>query len=1021
MNHAPQWIQGNLDLVSFIYGAAFVLLGTVILSQPSRAGDFKLRNILWLLAGFGLTNGLTEWVVTWSMVKGDGITQLSIRTMSLVVSYLFLFEFGRRLLLMGYEQDDYRSEPGHVLGLWLYLPIVAPIFLSAIYSEVPLVAIEIWTRYTAGFVGSVFTAVGFWLYRRNGGEALSDIGVRHYFAMASITVVAFGLVAGLVGPKVASFPASWLNEESFLAVTGVPAAAVRALMAVLLAFAVGAIIFRANQAAGRVMHEILIEANRRNRLILQAAGEGILELDARNIVTFINPAGRNMLGYPEDELLGRHIKTLLRAPGKESVAIKSEILLACEAQRPARGSQEYFWKGDGTMFPADFTCTPVRKKGTVLCTVVTFNDISEHERLISLLRDTQALAKVGGWDFHVGSQRLSWTEQVYHIHEIPLGTAINFDEAVGFYELEARARFRDAIRGAMEQADSFDLELQLKTQTGKSLWVRTLGKPHVKNGKTVRISGTMQDISDRRRTEIALRDTKEFYELILDSVPMRIGYLHADGRLAYVNNRYEAWFGAPRDKLNGSTLRELVGEKDYEDIKPRIRQVLKGEPVAFEASTVRDEHTHQLQVEYLPHLSRSKEVLGFFSVVQDVTKRKGLEAQLLQAQKMEAVGQLTGGIAHDFNNLLSVILGNLQLLERPLTNEPRLHKKIKTATRAAIRGADLTRRLLSFSRRQLLEPKILDLNTLVSSLDDLLGRTLGEGIDIEMVFEEDLWACTVDRGQMENALLNLAINARDAMPGGGALTIETRNVELDEAYQSKHSDVVPGHYVMVAVSDTGCGMSEEVRRQVFEPFFTTKGVGRGSGLGLSMVYGFVEQSGGHAVVYSEEGDGTSLKLYFPRTRTGALEKIEETIVTMFAPGGDETILVVEDEEDVRATVVALLMEFGYRTLEAENGPKALDVLNAHDDIDLLFTDIMMPGGMRGPVLAHQAREIRPELKVLFTSGYAESAILHRGVLVSESEFIGKPYRKEELAVKLRTILDQREEDDAAQPQSSVNY
>jgi len=1020
LNNAPQWLQGNLDLVSFIYGAAFVLLGTVILSQPSRAGDFKLRNILWLLAGFGLANGLTEWFVTWSMVKGDGLNQASVRTMALVVSYLFLFEFGRRLLLIGLEQDEHRSDPGHVLGLWLYLPIIVPILLSAVYSEVPLVAIEIWTRYTAGFVGSAFTAAGFWVYRHRNGEALADIGVRNYFAMASVAVLVFGFVAGLIGPKVPSFPANWLNEQSFLSVTSVPAAAVRALLAVLLAFAVGAIIFRANQAAGLALQEKLIEANRRNRLILQAAGEGILELDSNNIITFINPAGRNMLGYPEDEVLGQPIRTLLQEPGEESVAIRSEILLACETQRPARGSQEYFWRGDGSSFPADFTCTPVRKKGKLLCTVVTFNDISEHQRLIRLLRETQALAKVGGWDFHVGSQRLSWTEEVYHIHEIPLGTVMNFEEAVGFYEPESRTRFREAVRNTLEQGVSFDLELELTTQTGRSLWVRTLGKPHKKNGKTVRISGTMQDISDRRRTEIALRDTKEFYELILDSVPMRIGYIHTDECFAYVNNRYEDWFGVPRDELNGSYVRELVGTDDYRTIKPRIREVLKGEPVAFETSTTRNGQAHQLQVEYLPHLSRSNEVLGFFSVVQDITNRKVLEAQLLQAQKMEAVGQLTGGIAHDFNNLLGVILGNLQLLERPLKNEERLHKKIKTATRAAIRGADLTRRLLSFSRRQLLEPKVLDLNTLVSSLDDLLRRTLGEGIDIEMVFEEDLWAATVDRGQMENALLNLAINARDAMPEGGRLTIETRNVELDEMHQTLQSDAEPGQYVMVAVSDTGCGMSDEVRRQVFEPFFTTKGVGQGSGLGLSMVYGFVEESGGQVIVRSEEGSGTSLNLYFPRTKTGVLAKVEETVVSQFVPGGDETILVVEDEEDVRSTVVALLLDLGYQTLEAENGPKALDMLKANDEIDMLFTDIMMPGGMRGPVLAHQAREIRPDLKVLFTSGYAESAILHRGALVSESAFIAKPYRNEELALKLRTVLDQQEEEHAAQPQSSVN-
>ncbi len=1017
MNHAPHWLQGNLDLVSFIYGATFVLLGTVILSQSARTGDFKLRNILWLLAAFGLTNGLTEWFATWSLVKGDSIAQASVRVMALVVSYLFLFEFGRRLVLVSLDQEDATKQPAHALGLWLYLPIILPTLGIALLSDSAVANTEIWMRYCVGFLASGLTAVGFWLYREENSEALADIGVRRYLALASIAMLVFGIV-GLIGPRADFFPASWLNEHSFIEVFGLPVAAVRALLAVLLAVALGVIIFRFNHAARQSLQDRLTEANRRNRLILQSAGEGIIELDSRHRITFINPAGRNMLGYPEDELLGEPLAKVLESGDEDGN--KSEILLACETQKPARGSRQYFWRKDGSSFPSDFTCTPVRKKGSLLCTVLTFNDISEHERLLRLLRDTQTLAKIGGWDYDLSSKRLSWTDEVYRIHELELGTPVSFDQSLDYYEPFAREKLQAAIRRTMERGDGFDLQLRLTTAAGRPIWVRTMGTPHRKNGRTTRISGTIQDVTQRKEAEIALRDTKEFYELILDTVPMRIAYVHKDGSLGYINRGYEEWFKIPRSELLGKTLKEVGSKGVYEKIKPQIREVLAGEPVSFENSVTRDGKTHDLQVEYLPHISRDEEVLGFFSVVQDVTHRRQLEAQLVQAQKMEAVGQLTGGVAHDFNNLLGIILGNLQLLARPLKDNRRLHKKIQTATRAAMRGADLTRRLLAFSRRQMLEPKILDLNSLVSGLDELLRRTLGGGIDIETVFADDLWATTIDRGQMENAILNLAINARDAMSDCGKLTLETKNVLLDEAYRNKHPEVIPGEYVMVSVSDTGCGMSKEVLNQVFEPFFTTKEVGKGSGLGLSMIYGFVEQSGGHVSIYSEEGQGTSVKLYFPRTKTEALPKIEETVINSFMPGGTETILVVEDEEDVRETVVALLQELGYKTLEAENGLKALELIQGPKDIHLLFTDIMMPGGMRGPVLAHQARELRPRLKVLFTSGYAESAIIHRGVLVGDSDFIDKPYRHEELALKIRLMLDQ-EDADASQPQSSVGH
>ena len=396
--------------------------------------------------------------------------------------------------------------------------------------------------------------------------------------------------------------------------------------------------------------------------------------------------------------------------------------------------------------------------------------------------------------------------------------------------------------------------------------------------------------------------------------------------------------------------------------------------------------------------------LTLLGICQDITERRATEHQLRQAQKMEAVGQLTGGIAHDFNNLLTVVLGNLQLLERALRADERNHRRIRTAVEAVERGAELTKRLLAFSRKQRLEPKVVDANALLSGMDDLLHRALGEEVELEVARADDLWLTKADQSQLETAILNLAINARDAMPGGGKLTVETANAHLDSEYASLHVEVTPGEYVLIAVSDTGTGIAKDVIDKVFQPFFTTKETGKGTGLGLSMVHGFVKQSGGHIKIYSEPGCGTTVKIYLPREKVSALQAGAPTLGSVALATGQETILLVEDDAKVREVAVSLLRELGYRVLEAVDGPSALAVIEGDQAIDLLFSDIVMPGGMNGLELAQQARRRRPDLRVLHTSGYAEAAVA-RGSGVAADSLIGKPYRKEDLARKVRRALD----------------
>ena len=393
-------------------------------------------------------------------------------------------------------------------------------------------------------------------------------------------------------------------------------------------------------------------------------------------------------------------------------------------------------------------------------------------------------------------------------------------------------------------------------------------------------------------------------------------------------------------------------------------------------------------------------------VVEEIAERRAAEVALQRAQKLESIGKLTGGIAHDFNNLLQIISGNLQLLGSDVPNNPRAEQRLANAMGGVQRGAKLASQLLAFGRRQPLEPKVVNIGRLVAGMEDLLRRSIGEAIEIETVVSGSLWNAFVDSTQIENAILNLAINARDAMDGVGKLTIEVRNAHLDPEYAAENSDVRPGQYVMIAVTDTGAGIPPEIVEQVFEPFFTTKPEGKGSGLGLSMVYGFVKQSGGHVKIYSEVGQGTSIKIYLPRVHEDEDVVAGPTLVE--AGGGSETILVVEDDEEVRATVTEMLRELGYKVLTARDATSALPILESGVKVDLLFTDVVMPGPLRSPELARKAKERLPSIAVLFTSGYTENAIVHGGRLDAGVNLLTKPYSRQVLAARGRRALDERE-------------
>src|SRR5690606_4136514 len=570
---------------------------------------------------------------------------------------------------------------------------------------------------------------------------------------------------------------------------------------------------------------------------------------------------------------------------------------------------------------------------------------------------------------------------------------------------EDQLTVRAAVQTAVESGATADLQARLTNARGRQMHVRIILQAERREGRAVRLHGTMQDVTDLVMAERQLRETRDFFELTLNAVPTPVTYIDANMQITYVNRAVEEWFDRPREEIVGKHLREVITPDTLMTMGPQIAAAMRGESVLAMQSGIRNGRMREWQNHLVPQIGPNREVIGFFSILYDLTEIKRLESRLLQAQKMEAIGQLTGGVAHDFNNLLGVVIGNLQLIERSVAENPGLARKVHTAMRAAARGADLTKRLLAFARREIFDPTVVDLNRQLSGLTDLMQRSLGDSIEVRIVQAHDLWHTRVDAGQFENAILNLAINARDAMTQGGRLTVRTQNVVLDSVFCATHPQVEPGEYVSIAVSDTGTGIEPDVLKRVFEPFFTTKESGKGSGLGLAMVHGFAEQSGGVATIESQPGYGTTVRVYLPRSREEHTER-EDTIVTQAAPGGNETILVVEDDADLRETVVTALGQLGYRVLAASNAQNALKILSGSEPIDLLFTDVMMPGGVLGPTLAKRARELRPDIEVLFTTGYVDASALSGTAGLSATDTIHKPYRNEELALRIRYVLDQ---------------
>ncbi len=559
-----------------------------------------------------------------------------------------------------------------------------------------------------------------------------------------------------------------------------------------------------------------------------------------------------------------------------------------------------------------------------------------------------------------------------------------------------------------------------KADTGEMRWMARRGEVVEDEKGRKRYLGVSYDITDRKRAELklqALNETLEAQVAERTAERDRMWRLSAElmlvadfeATIVAVNPAWRDALGYEADELEGTKFLDLVHP---DDVEPTLREVGR---LAEGATTFAFENRYRHKDGSYRNLAWTAvpDAAFIHAVARDVTQEreaalalKRTEEALRQSQKMEAVGQLTGGIAHDFNNMLAIVIGSLDLARRRLDRgQAGAERHLDNALEGAQRAATLTQRLLAFSRQQPLSPRVLNLNRLVGDMSELLRRTLSERIELETVLAGGLWSINADPHQLESAIVNLAVNARDAMPDGGQLTIETANTHLDEAYVREHLGLNPGQYVMIAVSDRGAGMSAEVLNRVFDPFFTTKPVGKGTGLGLSMVYGFVKQSGGHVAIYSEPGHGTTVKIYLPR-HLGSPEEAGLAAEGGLLPdaAGTEVVLVVEDEERVRQMSVDALRELGYIVYQASGGDEALRVLDTLARLDLLFTDVVMPG-MTGRELAERVRARAPHVKVLYTTGYTRNAVVHNGVLDAGVDFLPKPFSIAALSSKVRSVLD----------------
>jgi PAS domain S-box-containing protein len=757
-------------------------------------------------------------------------------------------------------------------------------------------------------------------------------------------------------------------------------------------------------------------------------------VDQDQIFRFANKPYEAWLGRPVSEIIGSTTASLL---SPEAYAVRRPYIERALAGETVSYEAEYRQEDRVTL--TEIVHIPHRNsEGRVLGFYAVVQNITDRKLAERTIAESEARfhsiansAPVPIWVSRLNGLREFVNKAYLDFLGVPLADALVFDWRKALHPDDLQ-RILVEQRVGEGSRQPFALEARYRRGDGEWRWLRSESQPRwAPDGRHIGFIGVAHDITTSKLAEQELTRLNETLERRIDERTHRLAATEAliqtffehssechaviveapDRGFIYeeLNPATLQLYGKTREQVVGYSIHEVFGRESASVIEDNLKACLRsGAPTRYE----REQGGEFIEAVATPVPDEPGAPRRVIVSARNVTERRRLEQQLRQAQKMEAVGQLTGGVAHDFNNLLTLVQGGLDVIGRQLPNVPAppALARIETARDMALQGvkraAALTSRLLAFSRLQALSPQSVDANKLVSGVCDLLRRTLGETIALETVLAGGLWRTFADPNQLENALLNLALNARDAMPDGGRLTIETANVYLDAAYVASLSEPVDvGQYVMIAVGDTGAGMDKATRERAFDPFFTTKEVGKGTGLGLSQVYGFARQSSGHVKIYSEAGEGTTVKIYLPRRHNGAEEENAYKPPVAITSVGGETILVVEDDEMLRTYACDVLRELRYHVLEADSGAAALAMLAGAEKLDLLLTDVVMPGGVNGRQLADQATRRMPGLKVLFMTGYTRNAIIHHGRLDAGVHLISKPFSFADLAAKVRERLD----------------
>src|SRR3984957_7977183 len=776
------------------------------------------------------------------------------------------------------------------------------------------------------------------------------------------------------------------------------------------------------------------ESEGRLRAVTDAIPFLISYLDKDQIFRFINKPYETWFERPLSEIVGRHVRDVMGPAMYEVRRPFIERALAGESL----SYEADFPRSAGTV-QTEILHVPHRDQaGRILGLYTVVMDITARklaERVLSeseeRFRSIADSAPVPMWVSRLDGLR-QFVNRAYHeFLGVPFADALNFDWRKALHPDDLERILRDQRAGEGSRKP-FVLEARYRRHDGQWRWLRSESQPRWgPAGEHIGFIGVAHDITASKQAERALTELNETLERRIEDRTRQLAASEAliqtffnhssecyaviveedDGHFRYaeVNPATLRLYKKTRDAVVGRTIQEALGAESASETGAHLAACLReGAPHRYE----RTQGDAVIEAIVTPAPQEPGAPRRVVVSAHDVTERRRLEQPLQQSQKMEAVGQLTGGVAHDFNNLLTLVIGGLDIIGRQMARLPdpvaltRMERGRDMAVQGAQRAAALTTRLLAFSRQQPLNPQALDANTLVADVCDLLRRAIGETIALETVLGKDLWRMDADANQLENALLNIGFNARDAMPDGGKLIIETANASLDKAYTSSlNEDIEPGEFVMIAITDTGTGMDKATQARAFDPFFTTKEVGKGTGLGLTRVYGFARQSAGRVTIYSEIGEGTTVKIYLPRsvgdTKTPAIG--EGNRLSRWT--GAETILVVEDDDKLREYASEVLEELGYRVMRASNGVAALEILSGKDPIDLLLTDVVMPGGVNGRQLADAAVGQRPGLRVLYMTGYTRNAIVHQGRLDLGVSMISKPFSFEELASKVRQVLD----------------